>query len=503
VPHITPECIAVLPELLRYRSDTSPAAVAHECYPGRVLTFRRWEGRSNAAAQGLRERGIRHGDFVLLLSDLRQWPEIVVAYVAVQKAGAVPVLIDMDETTLPRLAAAPRIAAAVRLYSGSREIECSPSWEASLSTLEGGQSEKPLPLGPDNVSSAAHVVFTSGTTGDPKGVLVEHRDLVQGRLSKVRSAPIIALHPRFAFRGGIEAMVSLLRRAGQLLTLDSFRADLFFEAVAQRPVREISVFPYTAGQILSREDVGRSPVFPHVRRVSLTGAPTSQWIASEFKRIFPNARIGIWYGQTEAGPAITYTEFSPDEPNRVGRPIPPTEVRIVDQNGNELPAGQVGQICLRRPGVPHRRYWLREDLQTTKYHSGWIFTGDLGYIDKRGTLYLVDRYENTVVRGTHIIRIAEIEEVLLEHPLVQDVAVLPIRDAQVGEEIAIAVVLRSSVPIGSLRSFLSSRLPVYKMPRRIVEARAIPRTASGKVLRHKLRPLFDVDSNPGSPRSGD
>ncbi|MCZ7525532.1 MAG: AMP-binding protein [Acidimicrobiia bacterium] len=197
------------------------------------------------------------------------------------------------------------------------------------------------------------------------------------------------------------------------------------------------------------------------------------------------------YGMTEAGPAfiVIPKEEAERRVGSVGRPLPPMEVRIVDDEGRELPAGQVGELLTRLPGRQREYYRDPEATAATWTEDGWLRSGDLAHLDEDGYLYLVGRKKDLIIRGGHNVYPTDVEHVLLEHPDVAEVAVVGVPHPVLGEDVAAFVVPREGAPVTAdeLRGHCAARLADYKRPRQVHFVGELPRNATGKVMKHLLR----------------
>jgi len=506
-----------VPDLLRDRAAEDPGGVALRVGEDDELTFETWDRRSNAAARGLAERGVRPGDRVALVFDNHGWVDYAVGYLAVLRSGgvAVPLGARFSGPELDRviehcgasgivhrgLTAPGRAGAALGASSGH-------PWRAEPTALEVGQDPSPFqaPIGPDDL---AEILYTSGTTGLAKGVACTHLSITAHDLPPDAGAagglaangPVSFLHAfPIGTQAGQETLRVPLRIGGRTaIVLPAFDAEILATLVARHRVARLQLVPAMA-QVLVSSGTAQRHDLSSVRRVILSSAPASPTLFSRLAEAFPNASLWNAYALTEAGAARTITEYDPRRPTAVGRPIGATEVRIVDETGEVAGQGETGEVWLRRRGTPPRTYYRDPDATAAAFTDGWARTGDLGWLDAGGNLYLADRKKDLVISGGSNVSSVEVEHLLAAHPRVADVAVFGVAHPVLGEDVAAAVVLTPAderpddaavaAVARALQDFVRSRLAEYKVPHRVVFVDHLPRNASGKVLKGELRERF-------------
>jgi acyl-CoA synthetase (AMP-forming)/AMP-acid ligase II/acyl carrier protein len=486
-----------VPDLLRARVAEAPTALALVVDGGEQLTYGDWDRRSEAAARGLVAQGARPGDRIALLFDNARWTDYAVAYMAVLKAGAVAVPLGIRF--------APPERASIINHAGAAGVVCPPDlapatspgwsgWIVSLPELErDGRGAAPAGGAPPEGGELAEILYTSGTTGRPKGVAVSHENILfhdppperDGAAEAERSAFVHAFP--VGTNAGQEVLRMPLRRADRIaVVLPVFDPDRFCALVAQHRVRRLQLVPAMAEMILASGALDRHDL-SSVERVTLSSAPASPALIEKIADALPGAEVWNTYALTEAGTARTLMVHDGTRPGSVGRGVGGTEVRVVGEDGDDLPPGDVGEVWLRRPGSPLRHYYRDPVATAETFPDGWVRTGDMGYLDDEGYLYLVDRKEDLVITGGLNVSSIEVEGVLGEHPAVAEAAVFGIPHDVLGQDVAAAVVLRAAADERELQAFVRHRLAEHKTPHRVFVVDELPRNPSGKVLKRELR----------------
>ncbi len=222
---------------------------------------------------------------------------------------------------------------------------------------------------------------------------------------------------------------------------------------------------------------------------SLGSAPVAPGTVARLQDRLPNAMVSNSWGMTEAGPAFCF--MPPEEQAKrvgsVGRPMPPTEFRIVDEDGDRLGAREIGELIVRNPGR-EREYYRDAEATAGTWRDGWLHSGDLAFLDEDGFLYIVGRRKDVIIRGGNNVYATDVEAVLYEHPGVQEAAVAGVAHAVLGEDIGAWVVRTAGTAVtgDELRAFCAERLSDYKVPRLVTFLAELPRNATGKVVKDEL-----------------
>ncbi|MDQ3897666.1 MAG: AMP-binding protein, partial [Actinomycetota bacterium] len=338
-------------------------------------------------------------------------------------------------------------------------------------------------------------LYTSGTTGLPKGVACSHRNLMVHDLppdaAPGAAVPVSFLH---AFPVGTqaaqEALRVPLRIAGRTaIALPAFDSRLLGALVERHRVARLQLVPATA-HLLVASGACRDHDVSSVRRVILSSAPAAPALFRRLREAFPQASVWNSYALTEAGPARTLMEWDERRPTAVGRPVGETEIRIVAADGRVVDRGETGEIWLRRPGAPPRAYYRDPEATAEAFAGGWVHTGDLGHVDEDGYLHLTDRRKDLIISGGSNVSSVEVEHALYEHPAVVDAAVVGLPLPVLGEDVAAAVVVRAPTPARELQDVVRARLAEHKVPHRVAFVDRLPRKPSGKVVKADVRALF-------------
>nr|MBA3747567.1 AMP-binding protein [Solirubrobacterales bacterium] len=240
-----------------------------------------------------------------------------------------------------------------------------------------------------------------------------------------------------------------------------------------------------------------------VQRLTLSSAPAPPGLWGQLATAFPHAALFNAYALTESGSARTVMRYDPARPESVGHPVGGSEVRVADEAGADLPAGETGEILLRHRGGRGRQYYRDSAATAAAFVGDWLRTGDIGYLDGEGCLHLVDRKKDVIIRGGLNISSIEIEDALYGHPAVAQAAVFAMAHPVLGQDVAAAVVTREPTTARELQAFVRTLLAEHKVPRRIHFVDSLPRDDAGKVRKRELRERFAALPAPGaaSPRS--
>lgn len=496
----------ILPEQLRIMAEAYADEVGFtDVSTGFDLTFGDWERRSNRLARWLIGQGVLRGDRVAIHVPPAEGATFLVSYSAIHKAGAVAVPTSTRLVTR-ELGHVLRHAGAVVAVSGASTTATLAAARHELTELRALVTTGPTGEGLvawDDASDAddsaiqvdidgddmADLMYTSGTTGRPKGVVVRHRNvaMVPNGLPRWSGSGWLHASPMFTF-AGIASTYNPMKLGMRLLYLPKFDVDQWFDVVEQRRPGATFLVPAMAELLLA------SPRFDGADLSSigicpLGSAPVSPSTLQRLQAKLPNAMVSNSWGMTEAGPAFCF--MPPEEQAKrigsVGKPMAPTEFKIVDDAGKELPAREIGELIVSNPGR-EREYFNDDEATASTWRDGWLHSGDLAYLDEDGFLYIVGRQKDVIIRGGNNIHATDIEAVLYEHPAIREAAVAGFPHDILGEDVGAWIVLAGGVDVDrqELAAFCAERLSDYKVPRRYTFLDELPRNATGKVLKRDL-----------------
>lgn len=482
----------LFPDILRSRAVMQPAAVALIVDGVGSMTFGEWDGCSNAFASGLAACGVHRGDRLGLLFDGGGWLDYAVAFFGALKAGAVSVPIPFG---LP-----PAQIDEILLHSGATILCCPPELATrndlclparDPADIAGTQARNHFQA-PAEPGDLAQILYTSGTTGPPKGVACTHANLLFGIIAdgpELAAARLnqVSLH---ALPIGVNAaQIELTRAAHRLAStviLPTFDPERIGALVAEHHATVLLLVPAMAIMMVNAGVFDRHDASP-IRHLRLTGAPSPPALLRRLAEALPLARITNEYALTESSPTAITTTYAPARPDSVGRPGPAQLVRIIAETGEECRTGEWGEIRLCTPNAPMRSYCRDPQATSAVFGDGWIRTGDLGYLDDEGFLHVADRKADLIISGGHNISSLGVEAVLQECPAIGEAAVVGVPHDVLGEHVAAVVVLRSPTTGAAIKAFARDRLPGHAVPQTVLFLDRLPRGSSGKVLKAELR----------------
>ena len=463
----------------------------------RSWTYAELAGLVSAAARELVDAGVPVGGRVLLVAPTSA--EFVVAYYGILAAGGVAVTVNtmcteaelgyfLDDAGCCAAIGRRGTGDAVWAAGRSRGL---PVWLLDGTVLEPGRpGVEMVPRPPDDV---AVLLYTSGTTGRPKGAELTHANIAAATAGVVEGLGLgegerlgTAL-PLFHVYGQVVVMGSAIRCGATLSLLHPFDPDGVLRLAVEHRLGVLAGVPTMWTDMLHANTAVTRADLAALRITLSGGAPLPADVVRALRDRF-GATLLEGYGLSEATGVATICRPAEDRrQGSVGRALPGVEVTVLDPDGAPAPAGAVGEIAIRGP-VVMRGYRGRPDATAAILREGRLLTGDLGRMDADGHLWIVDRTKDLVIRGGYNVYPREIEEVLHEHPAVREVAVVGVPDERLGEEVAAVVAPRAGAEIDpdQLRDWLAVRLAAYKVPRIYLLVDALPKGSTGKILKRAI-----------------
>jgi acyl-CoA synthetase (AMP-forming)/AMP-acid ligase II len=502
-------------------------------YEGERWSFAQLFAQAGAIAAALvTDAGIRAGDRVAIA--MRNCPEWMSAFIGITAMGAVVVPLN-SWGTAHEIGYALRDSGARLLFCdrrrgeeiapqldalGIRAVVARPGAEplpAGLGGLDAFLGEAPVVALPDTAidpDAPALMMYTSGTTGRPKGALSTHRAVVQSLLNIECLATAMAMInpaamagmqaaalppvqmlavPLFHVSGCHAVFLGALRAGRRIVMMYKWDVAEALRVVAAERVTILSASPAMLQQLFE------SPLYAtrdtsSLKSIGAGGSASPRRLAELIEACVPDAYPGAGWGMTETNSSGTAVTGEPlrARPGCAGFPHPVVEIEARDEQGRAQAPGVPGALWIKSPTLV-RGYWQRPEVDAVAFRDGWFDTGDIGCFDADGYLWITDRAKDMVIRGGENIYPAEVEAVLLEHPAIDEAAAFGLPDEKLGEQLAVVVHARQgAVPdVAALREFAAARLAHFKLPQQFWIAREpLPRNAAGKVLKHALREEF-------------
>ncbi len=493
-------------------------------YEDERLSFAEVMTRVDALGAALVGRyGVRPGDRVAIA--MRNYPEWVISFAAITSVGAVSVSLNAWWTTEELDYALRDSGSRVAIADAERLERIAPLMGdlelRAVAVRTGGELPEGADVWPDVVVPGAPlpevdvqpdmdatILYTSGTTGHPKGAVSTHRAVLSALLAFACRTAIngamgagapkdhpfptsfILVVPLFHVTGCVPVMLSCFAGGFKLVIMYKWDPARALELIERERVTQFVGVPTQSWDLLECPDFERRDT-ASLLNVGGGGAPAPPELVRRVDRSFRAARPGIGYGMTETnayGPGNSGDDYL-RKPTSCGRVVPVMELRVTDEQDQPLGPNQVGEIWFRGPNLI-RGYWNKPEATAETIVDGWLRSGDIGRIDEEGFVFVQDRAKDMVLRAGENVYCAEVEAALYEHPDVYEAAVFGIPHERLGEEVAAAVVPKPgrSIDPDALRAFLGEHLAPFKIPSRIrLDAEQLPRNPAGKILKRQLR----------------
>ncbi|MDX6300651.1 MAG: long-chain acyl-CoA synthetase [Nocardioidaceae bacterium] len=456
---------------------------------------------ANRVAGLLRDRGVGVGDRIgLVLPNVPQFPAL---FYGAAIAGAVVVPMNpllkarevryyLEDSGAVLLFVWHQMADEARAGAEQVDVPCVVVEPAGFLDLLNGHEPAPEVVDRDDDETVV-LLYTSGTTGQPKGAELTHANLATN--ASLTAETLVTLQPEDVVMGclplfhcfGLTCGLNSTVLSGSCLTLlPRFDPVKALEIIDRDRVTVFEGVPTMYSAILHAPDAGRFDV-SSLRTCVSGGAAMPVEVMRSFEERF-GCIILEGYGLSETSPVASFNH--PDKerkPGSIGVPVRGVRMRVVDDDGKEVPAGEVGEIVISGPNVM-KGYWQRDEATAEATRDGWFHTGDMAKTDDDGYYFIVDRKKDLIIRGGYNVYPREVEEALYEHEAVAEVAVVGVPHDQLGEEVAAAVALKpgAAATEDELRAFAKERLAAYKYPRHVWLVESLPKGPTGKILRREI-----------------
>ncbi len=467
--------------------------------------------------------GVKPGDRVAI--GMRNYPEWIASFAAITSMGAIAVCLNAWWTEDEMAYGLEDSGSRVLIADRERALRAAPVLsKLDLRVVVVRPGDDPLPDGLDRMQDvltpgaslppgeiAPHddvmILYTSGTTGRPKGAVSTHHAVLsalmafgcRAAVNPLMSPPaephpfapsFILTVPLFHVTGLVPVMLSCFANGFTLVMMYKWSPARALELIERERVTTFVGVPTMSWDLLECPDFASRDT-SSLASVGGGGAPAPPELVQRIDKSFRRGRPGIGYGMTETngyGPQNSGDDYV-KRPRSTGRSVPILQMRVTDPEGREVPRGEVGEIWFRGPNLI-RGYWNKPEATAETIVDGWLRSGDLGRMDEEGFLFVEDRVKDMVLRGGENVYCAEIEAVLYEHPAVYEAAVFGLPHERLGEEVAAAVLPRKGFPLTAdeLQTHVAARLAAFKVPSviEIVDGK-LPRNAAGKILKREIR----------------
>ena len=504
-------------QILQNTAQSYPEHSAITFY-GKQITYQELYSASLAFASALQRKGIQKGDRVAIM--LPNCPQYVIAYYGALTAGAIitqvnPMLVERELIHIFSDSGAETIVVLDGLYPKVKsvqqssnikniiavslqpsEAEFSPDISFDQFLKMGNGQVVPVPFDPKN--DIAILQYTGGTTGRSKGAMLTHRNILANVIQsyeffkhdlKIGTERTLTIIPLFHVFGMTSAMNLSVYLAGDSIMLPRFEIEDVLETIKREQPTTFPGVP-TMYVALTNHPKAEEYGMGSIRLCNSGSAPMPMELLRDFERK-SGAKILEGYGLSEASPTTHCNPaFAERKPGSVGIGFPSTDYKIVDlgEGISEVPPGELGELVIKGPQVM-KGYWNMPEETANTLRDGWLYTGDIARMDEDGYLYIVDRKKDLIIAAGFNIYPREVEEVLYEHPAVQEAVVIGIPDVYRGETVKAVLVLKQNHTVSSqeIIDFCRKNLSAFKVPHQVEFRNELPKTNVGKILRRSLR----------------
>lgn len=456
----------------------------------------------------LKKHGIEKGDRVIVC--MPNCPEVIFSYQGILRTGAIviPVMFLLHQQEIHYILKDSEAKAVIASSMTFKKVQkaCEGlSFKPKIFVVDDVNSEEAMNIykeaeGLERIETSvsateddvAVILYTSGTTGKPKGVMLTHKNLYSNAATSAslnqddeRGTTLGVLPLAHVYGFTVSNACFLL--GASIVIFSMFNLEEVCKAIEKHKVKGFNAVPAMIHAMVT-SPITEKYDLSSLEYVGSGSAPIPVSLIEAFKKKF-NADVLEGYGLSEAAPVVsTHRRSMPIKPGSVGLPLPGVEIKIVDDQGNELPTGEVGELIVRGDNITPG-YFRNEEATKEAIKDGWLYTGDMAKVDEDGYLYIVDRKKDLIIRGGFNIYPRELEELISRHEAVSEVAVVGVPSERMGEEVVAFVVKKPKIEVSEedILEYCQSKLAKYKTPRRVLFVKTLPKNAVGKVLKQNLR----------------
>ncbi|MBM7648700.1 acyl-CoA synthetase (AMP-forming)/AMP-acid ligase II [Bacillus ectoiniformans] len=465
-----------------------------------------------AAAHLMKNYHIHKGDRIALLTGNRI--EFVIAALACAKIGAMFVPLN-TKLTADNLTYMLSHSGAKLLITEKELVSPLLKWVQNSESLEGcllidgldptqglysfhdellKEPAPPVSFPIVEETESLYIMYTSGTTGTPKGAVGSHTNVIhssisyQIRMNTTEHSKTLLAVPLFHVTGLIGQLFHMILTGGTIVLMERYQTEPFIQSLVSEKITFLFNVPTIYVMLMSSSSF-QSNSYEYVETIAYGGAPMSAETIKQIHRFFPNASMHNAYGATEtSSPATIMPErYPPEKISSVGLPVPVGEVKTVNSDGSQCGPGEIGELYIKGPMIV-KEYWNNEEANRSAFSDGYWKSGDIALLDQDGFVYIMDRKKDMINRGGEKIYSIEVENALYAHPKVLEASVVGIPDSLFGEEVKAYIVQKpgETITADDILSFTREKLAGYKIPKHIEFIQELPRNPGGKVLKTKL-----------------
>ena len=506
-----------LDENLKRSASSFPDSIAY-IYRDKSVTYTELNQQVDRLAAGLSARGIGKGDGVAVL--LGNSPEFLITYYGILRLGAFVVPMNplytkeeinyiLDDSqakaVIAHISVEPKLSEVreqlknlkLVIYTDAEDQEC--TWEHLMETRNN------VYLSPFNVclspfidqEDLAVILYTSGTTGKPKGAMLSHRNLASNadaisELIELHDKDcVVSVLPMFHVFCMTICLNAPIACGATVLIVPKFSPLDVVRTIREKKATVFAGVP-TMYNFIFQLPESTAEDFLSIRLCISGGASIPVELLQKFENKY-NVFILEGYGLSETSPLVAINPLNGTrKPGSIGLDIPGVKSKIVNEEGKELPRGEVGELVVQGPNIMNG-YLRMPEATLAAFIDGWFYTGDLATMDEEGYIYIVDRKKDMIIVGGYNVYPREVEEVLYQHPAVVEAAVIGVSDGEYGENVkAYVVVNDEQITMNDIIRFCQDKLVKYKLPRHVEFSKELPKNSTGKILRRELRQLIEV-----------